>query len=55
MNRLTRPLPTPWSERFRDTSSPRQSSPRADAPPFATRPGIAARWKPRDRVRAAGN
>jgi len=55
MNRLTRPLPTPWSERFRGAPSPRQSPPRADAPPFATRPGIAARWKPRDRVRAAGN
>lgn len=55
MSRLTRPLPTPWSERFRGDPSPRQASPRADNPPFATRPGIAARWKPRDRVRAAGN
>ena len=55
MNRLTRPLPTPWSERFRGTPSPRQSSYRADAPLFSTRPGIATRWKPRDRVRAAGN
>ena len=55
MNRLTRPLPTPWSERFRGDPSPRQPSPRADAPLFASRPGIAARWKPRDRVRAAGN
>lgn len=55
MKRPTRPMPVPWTVRLRDKRSPRPSSPRPDAPSSAARPGIAARWKPRDRVSVAGN
>jgi hypothetical protein len=55
MKRPTRPLPVTWTVRLRDRMFPRQSSPRPDATPAAARPGIAARWKPRDRVSVAGN
>ncbi len=55
MKRPTRPLPMTWTVRLRETRIPRTSPSRPDVPPAAARPGIAARWKPRDRVSAAGS
>jgi hypothetical protein len=56
MKRPTRQtLPLTWTVRLRGRGIARPSSPRPDIPPAAARPGIAARWKPRDRVSAAGN
>jgi len=54
MRQPTRPLPVTWTVRLHDRGIARQSSPRPEVLP-AARPGIAARWKPRDRVSAAGN
>lgn len=50
----TRPLPLAWTVRLSNVRLSRPSSTRPEAPP-AARPGIGARWKPRDRVSAAGN
>ena len=55
MNSRTRPITAPWIARLPGGASPRQPSQRPGWPEFASRPGIAARWKPRDRVSAAGN
>lgn len=55
MKRPTHSLPVTWTVRLRQTRLPRPSPGRPDVPPAAARPGIAARWKPRDRVSAAGN
>ncbi len=55
MSRHDRPTRLTWTSRLRGAPSPAVSD-RAPSPrPLATRPGIAARWKPRDRVNAAGN
>ena len=55
MNRPIRPLPAPWTLRLGRRQAGRPSPAGPDAPLAAARPGIAARWKPRDRVSAAGN
>ena len=55
MKRPTRSLPVTWTARLRETRIPRPFPPRPHAALAAARPGIAARWKPRDRVSAAGN
>ena len=55
MNRLARSRPRPWTARLRNGDALRQPGREPSRPPFAARPGIAARWKPRDRVNAAGN
>ena len=54
MKRPTHSLPVTWTVRLREMRFPRPSPARPDVP-SAVRPGIAARWKPRDRVSAAGN
>ena len=55
MTRPTRPLSAPWIARL-GTPEPLRPLPRERAPSFAaSRPGIAGRWKPRDRVSTAGN
>jgi hypothetical protein len=55
MDRPVPSLPQLWTARRRNGAAPRPSGRRPDLPPFASRPGIATRWKPRDRVSAAGN
>ncbi len=56
MNRYPkRPMPAPWTIRLSNVRLPSAPSPRPAAPASAPRPGIAARWKPRDRVNAAGS
>lgn len=54
MIRPNRSLPAPWIVRL---GTPEPLRPMSQGPvPFpAARPGIAGRWKPRDRVNAAGN
>jgi hypothetical protein len=55
MTRPAPPLPSPWIARLRTPEPLRPVSP-GPAPLFAaSRPGIAGRWKPRDRVSTAGN
>lgn len=58
MKRPARAMPMPWRVRSGNAGTPRPAAPRPGSPatPFAgMRPGIASRWKPRDRVNAAGN
>jgi len=55
MNRPARPMPAPWIVRLRTPEPLRPKSQRPVPLPGASRPGIAGRWKPRDRVSAAGN
>ncbi len=52
MNRPARPMPVPWKVRLRAAPGPRHPDRREAPAPAPARPGIAARWKPRDRVRA---
>ncbi len=54
MNRPAKPLYVPWRARLRPTPPRQPAAARPATPPPAARPGIATRWKPRDRVRAAG-
>ncbi|MBK6981913.1 MAG: hypothetical protein IPH30_10730 [Betaproteobacteria bacterium] len=54
MNRPDRPMYVPWRSRLRPGEPRPQSGAPAPKPPSAPRPGIAARWKARDRVRTAG-
>ncbi len=55
MNSRTRPILAPWISRLKAGDGQRHPGPRSEPPMFAPRPGIAARWKPRDRVSATGN
>ena len=55
MNRPARPIPLPWTVRLQSGPTNREPSQRPATPFSALRPGIAARWKPRDRVNAGGN
>lgn len=55
MNRPIRPVPASWSLRLGSRAAAQPPRARPDAPVSAARPGIAARWKPRDRVSGAGN
>jgi hypothetical protein len=55
MNRPARPLPAPWIFRLGTPEPLRPMSQRPAPLPAASRPGIAGRWKPRDRVSSAGN
>jgi hypothetical protein len=50
---LARRMPAPWTVRLSNVRLASASSPRPAL--SAPRPGIAARWKPRDRVSVAGN
>ena len=54
MNRPDRPMYVPWRSRLRPGEPRPQSGAPAPKPPSAPRPGIATRWKARDRVRTAG-
>ena len=55
MNRPARPLPAPWFARLGTPEPLRPVSQRPAQYFTASRPGIAGRWKPRDRVSTAGN
>lgn len=54
MNQSSRPTPLTWHVRLRMAESPRPARERSAGPFAAARPGIAGRWKPRDRVSATG-
>ena len=55
MNPFCRPIPLTWHVRLRMGESLRPTRERSAGPFAASRPGIAGRWKPRDRVSAAGS
>jgi hypothetical protein len=44
-----------WKVRTRPGEALRLPAPRPAPPPALLRPGIASRWKPRDRLSAAGS
>ncbi len=54
MNRPAQPMYVPWRSRLRPGELRPQPGTPAPRPASAPRPGIAARWKARDRVRTAG-
>jgi hypothetical protein len=54
MKPSNRPIPLTWHVRLRMGGTPRPDRERSAVPFAASRPGIAGRWKPRDRVSAAG-
>ncbi|HEX4944801.1 MAG TPA: hypothetical protein VFV55_10635 [Usitatibacteraceae bacterium] len=56
MSRPANLMTLPWTIRLRSGDAMRQPQQRSAALPWSSpRPGIAPRWKPRDRVSAAGN